>query len=760
MTTTMTAAPTATSVNLDRGWTVAAYNPDLPELDGLPPELDGLEWLEATVPGAVQYDLIRAGTISNPLSSGKASEDAAWVAATDWIYRVDFDLDPEIGEQQLAIELDGVDTFADVWLNDTLIGATANNYRWYRFTIPGGLTHTGVNTLVVHVKAHRRMIAPEIAEATARIALDGSENHNGKSVLRRYQRSFYGKNSNMLNMGTEVLGIGINRAVRIVVVAPVEIEDLFFEVLNASSDKADVAVHFRLRSEPESTDGLRVSVRLVEPDNDAIIAKAEAAARDVNSVNFSVPRPALWWPRGYGEPHLYRLVVDVLNGDDSVGTSEMSVGIKKVEIVRRKDNGRATFRIVVNDTEIYVRGYNVVPLDYIKVHGDWAEYRRIFDIICHGHGNLVRLWGGGAIENDAFYEECDRRGIMLWQDFYMHSALYPDYDLAWVEEFRQESTELVKRLRSHACLSVLCGGNEQIEGWEEWGWQGQVDQFYGRSLFDEVLPAVSRELCPSVPYVVNTPHGEGGMANSPTAGVIHSGNNFYNATKDPVFLTETCWNYQSYSRPETLKGSMGLDVADFAGLGWPARWREITELGLITKFPFTGRPEWHSLEDYLYGLEVEHMEADHQALSLLRTRSSSCTGIVYWPLNKGAPLFEFGCVDYDGRPLMNFYVVRRLFADVALGLYRDVDDVRVVASNVSAHSIEASLRLVSATSDGKVQALLEQDVSVPSWRDCTARGPARVLPTGGRSDQGVDPRRTGCGRRCARGRKPVFLPDI
>jgi beta-mannosidase len=158
---------------------------------------------------------------------------------------------------------------------------------------------------------------------------------------------------------------------------------------------------------------------------------------------------------------------------------------------------------------------------------------------------------------------------------------------------------------------------------------------------------------------------------------------------------------------------MGLDVADFAGLGWPARWREVTELGLITKFPFTGRPEWHSLENYLYGLEVEHMEADHQALSLLRTRSSSCTGIVYWPLNKGAPLFEFGCVDYDGRPLMNFYVVRRLFADVALGLYRDVDDVRVVASNLSAHSIEASVRLVSATSDGRVEVLLEQDVSVP-----------------------------------------------
>jgi beta-mannosidase len=181
---------------------------------------------------------------------------------------------------------------------------------------------------------------------------------------------------------------------------------------------------------------------------------------------------------------------------------------------------------------------------------------------------------------------------------------------------------------------------------------------------------------PRSPYVPNSPHGGLG-GQSPTTGDTHTWGNYYNATKDPLFVTETCWIYDSYSRPETLRETMGLHVNELAARGWPRRWRELTGLGLFTKFPFTHYDEITSLRAYLRSLEVEQLEADYQALVYLRTRSPSCNGLVYWPLNKGGPLFGFGCIDYAGRPLMAYYAVQRVFADVVLHLYRDGADVRV-----------------------------------------------------------------------------------
>jgi beta-mannosidase len=146
---------------------------------------------------------------------------------------------------------------------------------------------------------------------------------------------------------------------------------------------------------------------------------------------------------------------------------------------------------------------------------------------------------------------------------------------------------------------------------------------------------------------------------------------------------------------------MGLDVDEFARPGWHRRWRDLTGISLITKFPYSSYQSVGGLRDYLRSLEIEQMEADFQALSMLRLRGASCNGIVYWPLNKGGPLFGFGCVDYAGRPLMAYYAVRRLFADVVIGLYRDVEDVRVVGSNLSGRTVEGVLSLAHLDAAGR-----------------------------------------------------------
>ncbi len=678
------------------------------------PQTRGLKWLAAIVPGAVHYDLIRAGKLTNPFASSQAAKQAEWVAENDWVYRTSFRLgQADLANVDLVLDMDGVDTFSDVWVNGTLVGQTANNLRGYRFDLAKDHLIAGSNQLLVHVKAHRRLVSSQVPEASRRLALSRDrQSYAGKALIRRYPRSFSSGNASQLNLGTEILGIGINRPVRILNKPSVQIHDLHFHVGEVSTELADASVSFQLVSGTAIRPGLHVQVSLLDPLGAQSVANATVpATSDPTSVSLKVKNPKLWWPRGYGEPHLYRLRVEVKDGDLPVTFDARQVGIKRVELIKKLESGRKTFKFVVNGTEVYVRGFNHVPVDYIQVHGAWAEYERLLELVCDAHANLVRIWGGGSVESERFYDACDELGLMLWQDFFLHSTLYPDYDPTFVKEFAEESDELVRRLRNHACLSLLCGGNEQLQGWEEWGWQADVDSFYGKPLIDELLPEIARTLCPEVPYIVNSPHG-GRVANSPTEGNVHFGNSFYQATKDPLFLTETCWNFESYSRPRTLLTSMNLDVDDFTDPGWPARWTEITSRPLITRQPFSGWYTQRTLREYLHGLEIEHLEADRQGISLLRLRSGSCNGIVYWPLNKGTPLFEFGCVDYAGYPLMNFYLVKRLFADVALGLYRDIDDIRVVGSNLTSEAIPAKLRVIHLDNGGTVLKTWDTSVSL------------------------------------------------
>lgn len=235
-------------------------------------------------------------------------------------------------------------------------------------------------------------------------------------------------------------------------------------------------------------------------------------------------------------------------------------------------------------------------------------------------------------------------------------------------------------MRSHPCLCIICGGNEQQEGWDEWGMQQELDQFYGISLPLTYTPPVVERLCGNIPYIYNSPHG-GKHAQSPIEGESHNWGSFYNAGKDPTFVTETCWTTESYSRPRTLQKYMDLDTAQFTGQDWGEKWKEATSLDLQNRHPFSSLFDYSSLEAYLRNMELEQALADYNALSQFRFKSPSCNGIIYWSWNKGGPLFQFGCVDYGGEPLMSYYFIQRLYQETAVFPYRDVSDVRVMVSH-------------------------------------------------------------------------------
>jgi len=213
------------------------------------------------------------------------------------------------------------------------------------------------------------------------------------------------------------------------------------------------------------------------------------------------------------------------------------------------------------------------------------------------------------------------------------------------------------------------------------------------------LPAISARLCPELPYIDNSPHG-GMFCQSPVEGECHNWGNFYNSTKDPVFVTETCWTQESYSRPETLKKYMDLDVDKFSGLNWAEKWKERTSLGLFTKHPYSDWFEVRNLKLYLRSLEVEQMRADYSALSMYRFASPNNNGVIYWSFNKGGPLFQFGCVDYGGYPMMSYYAVKKVFAPLAVQARRDVSDISVMISNHGAKNVTVDMEVFHLSKNG------------------------------------------------------------
>lgn len=487
------------SIELDTQWQLAQYKKMSQDSQDYP-DLRDLDWIDADVPGAVHYDLMRAGKLNNPFASSQAAHDAVWVAQSDWLYRNRFSLaDTNINTSRVIIKIHGIDTFADIWLNGEFLGETGNAFRVYQFEVQHGALKTDDNLLLVHIKGHDRMIVSKIPEAKRMGRTGEVSGLLGKSLIRRYQRNFF-TNSSLLNLGTGVLGIGIYKPIGVQVFPGAFIEDCAFTVASLSEQEATASVCVELNPGRFEHANLTIEAVLWETDRNQPVA-VNSVTTTANSVELplTIPQPKLWWPAGYGEPNLYHLAVHVSDGTFRLHTHEQRVGLKQVELMTRQANGRKTFFFKVNGQKVYARGFTTIPPDYLKVHDSWDAYARLFTIMKNAQTNMSRIWGGGVVENEQYYDTCDELGIMVWHDFLLHSNVYPDYDADFVENFRQEAIGLVKRLRNHACLTALCGGNEQQEGWDEWNWKSEMDAFYGEKLIKELLPDIAAAYCPAIP---------------------------------------------------------------------------------------------------------------------------------------------------------------------------------------------------------------------------------------------------------------------
>ena len=466
-------------------------------------------WSDAKVPGTVHQDLLNHNRIPNPFY-GMNEEAVQWVENEDWMYRTSF----VVNEQQLSrdaavLEMDGLDTYADVFLNGALILRSDNMFVGHKIEVKPVL-RKGVNQLLVRFRSPVKEVLPQLQ--TNGFDYPASNDHSPwrTSVYTRKAPYSYG-----WDWGIRLATCGIWRPVRLVFSDVARIEDYYVCQDVVTQAKADVDNRLEINNVTSSTVSALLKVDYHYSDSDTKEIKKQIELRPgANTVSLpvSIEKPHLWMPNGWGEPSLYKFTASLSVDGVEIAKQERNVGLRTVRVVMDDDEYGKSFYFVVNGKPMFAKGANFIPDDALLPNVTPERYKRIFEDVKAANMNMLRVWGGGIYEDDEFYDEADRNGILIWQDFMFACSSYP-HDPQFVGRVEAEAEYNIKRLRGHASLAMWCGNNEIYEAMRYWGWQRKysAEAFAGMErgydvLFRGLLPKMVERLDNGRFYMHSSPY--------------------------------------------------------------------------------------------------------------------------------------------------------------------------------------------------------------------------------------------------------------
>ncbi|MEU4332785.1 glycoside hydrolase family 2 protein [Nonomuraea dietziae] len=630
---------------LHDGWTLMAVSEDV-QIPGVP----------AGVPGCVHTDLLAAGLIEDPYLDDNESR-LSWIGRTDWRYRTTFTWSAD-GHDHTDLVCGGLDTVATVTLNGVEVGSTANQHRSYRFPVRD-LLRDGDNTLEIRFAApygYAEAMRDTLGDRPAAYA-------EPYQFIRKMACNFgWDWGPTLVTSGIwQPIGLESWSGARLAQVRPLVYGD------------GRVEVHVVV----EGTGTVSAEVA-------GVIVSAQVESEGVLCLR--VPEPELWWPRGYGEPHLYDLTVRLA---DQVWRKR--VGFRDV----RLDQTDGAFTIVVNDTPVAVRGVNWIPDDCFPSRLTRDRLATRLGQATEANVNLVRVWGGGRYESEDFYDLTDELGLLVWQDFPFACAAYPEEE-PFASEVEAEAREHVSRLSARPSLVLWCGNNENIEGHADWGWQEKLGELsWGAGFYYDLLPKVVAELDPTRPYWPGSPYSGAPdlRPNDPARGTIHIWDVWnredytHYATYRPRFVAE--FGFQGPATFATLRAGSSQE---------PPAGHQKAVGGEEKLLRALGRhlPQPRDFDDWHYLTQLNQARAVAFGIEHFRARMPACMGTIVWQLNDCWPVVSWAAVDGEGRRKPLWYALRRAYADRLL----TVRDGAVVAVNDSPDAWTGELELRRLNLDG------------------------------------------------------------
>lgn len=610
--------------------------------------------LPARVPGCVHTDLLAAGLIPDPFI-GTNEHEVAWVGDRAWTYTARI---PAVTvHERTDLVFDGLDTAAEIALDGEPLGRTRNMHRTHRFDVTGR-----DGELQVHFAPAR-----EEADAVRKSVGDRPNVYPEPSQYIRKMACSFG-----WDWGPTVVTAGMWRPVRLEHWSTARISQVR-PLVTVAGTRGRVEVHLTVERTAGGT-GRPLTARASVAGVDTEVTVEDGHAL----LCLDVPGPRLWWPRGHGEQPLYDLTVTLADGDTALDNWQRRIGFRTIELDSTADEHGTGFTLVVNGVRLFARGVNWIPDDVLPSRITPERYRRRLTQAANANIDLVRIWGGGIYEDEAFYDVCDELGLMVWQDFLFACSAYPE-EQPLRGEVEAEARENVVRLMPHPSLVLWNGNNENLWGFRDWGWEpGLAGDSWGEGYYLGLLPRVVAELDPTRPYTAGSPWSGSWdhHPNDPAHGTHHSwevwNRRDFAEYRDnvPRFVAEFGW--QAPPALATLRRALpGEDLApDSPGMlhhqkaedGNGKLNRGVERHFVLPEGTGAGFDRWH------YLTQLVQARAVAAGIEHWRSHWPRCAGTVVWQLNDCWPVSSWAAIDGDGRLKPLYHELRRLYADRLLTL--------------------------------------------------------------------------------------------
>ncbi|MEI8246935.1 MAG: hypothetical protein WCI51_13975 [Lentisphaerota bacterium] len=633
-----------------------------------------VENLNAPVPGNIETALFAGGIIADPYIKMNAKELRDY-EFFEWEYSRIFKYDGITRRVELVFE--GLDCYATIYLNGQNIGSCENALITQKFEATNAL-RKGVNHLTVKIHSANNMFRKYELDAMAFSAYP----FNYESLRVRKPAHAWG-----WDIAPRMALGGIFRPVYLQAIPPVYFKETSLHLARLENNTASMMFNYHFVTDEAVIKDLAIKVSGVCLDSS--FSTQMPAWSTAGVIKFDIRDPALWWPRGYGNANLYGVTVELLKSGKVIAEHKFTTGIRKITLKANEvwtEGEQPDFQFYVNYTPVNIHGCNHVPADALHA-GDDKRLPEIIGLAADLNCNMLRLWGGGIYESPVFYDLCDQNGILIWHDFMMGCAVYPQDD-EFLKVIEAEATQIVKRLRHHPSIALWAGDNEcdSVPFW------GLIFDPNRNRITREVLPQVILRHDPTRAFLPSSPWY------SPAA--IAKGAEI-DERFDPTLLTpeQHLWGPRDYFKSDFYRNTRASFTSEIGYHGCPGAssikkfissdklwpYNNNDEWDFHASNPFHGDNDWlnyrtglmadqvkemfgkipDNLEDYALASQICQAEAKKFFIELVRSKPKM-TGILWWNLIDCWPQFSDAIVDYYYSKKLAYHYIRRVQQDVVV----------------------------------------------------------------------------------------------
>jgi beta-mannosidase len=671
-------------------------------------------WRPAEVPGNVHLDLLRNRLIPDPFYRDNEAK-LQWIEDASWEYRETVQVSPTLlDHKNLDLVFEGLDGYAEVYLNQKLILTADNMFREWRVSAKPYL-HSGENQL--------RVVFPSPIVAAAKIAaLDkwrDKTQTDDKTYIRKAAYE-YG-----WDWGPRFVTSGIWRLAKLEAWSDARISNFHI----AQHDITPKVAHVNAEVEITVSGGAvgKVMLDYVHKGKKINISQNVDLHSGINrfEVPLEIDSPDLWYPAGYGAQPRYQFKVQLKLGNTVVDHASLRTGLRSVVLRRDVDQWGRSFEFIINGIPVFGKGADVIPFDSFPTRVTTAQYRRVLESARVANMNMIRHWGGGYYETDEFYDLCDELGIMIWQDFMFGNDWQPG-TYTFKQNVEKEAEYQVRRLRDHPSIIVFCGNNEtesafhwkdrdklspeaRLQMWEDY-----------LTVFNGILDRTVNRLSPETPYWPSSPSADFEQTSATfQSGDFHDWSVWHGRLPfseyekhHSRFMTE--FGFQSF--PEIATISAFTTPEDRTTIFTPvmlAHQKNNEGNSIIHEYMLRYYSEPKDFAFFLYASQVLQAEGIKIGAEHLRRERPRSMGSIFWQLNDCWPVASWSSIDYFGRWKALQYYARRFYAPLLISPHLEGGNFVVYAVSDKTAPTSAQLRVRLMTLDGKILSDNTETIQVP-----------------------------------------------